>query len=817
MFKNYFTIALRTLWKNKIFTSINILGLAIGISASLVIFLLVQYDFSFDKFHKEGDRIYRVVSKFNFDGEIFYNSGVTYPMGRTMKSEVTGLEEMAAFGTWDNDAKVSVPLKSATNPTVYKKQKNIVFADEHYFNIIHYEWVAGSSKSSLQKPYQVVLTEQVARQYFPGLTASDIIGKEIIFNDTVRTNVTGIVKDFTGNTDFTFTTFVSKATQENTSLKPQDFDNWGSTTSASQLLIKLSAGTDTAKINKQLAGIYQKYNKPKPADKAKIPYGLQLLSDIHFNYNYGAFENRVAHKPTLYGLMAVAIFLLLLGCINFINLTTAHASQRAKEIGVRKTMGSSKLQLVIQFLSETFLVTLIATILSVAITPLLLKVFSDFIPEKLHFNLTQQPVLLLFLLALTVVVSLLSGFYPALVLSGYNPVLILKNQAFSNAGKSRKLWLRKTLTISQFVIAQIFIMATILVSKQINYTLNKDLGFKKDAIVYFQTNFYDTVRMHKTVLMEKLKAIPGIAMVSLSNSPAAGNGTWSSTMKYKDGKKEIETNVQMKMGDTNYIKLYHLKLLAGKNFVQTDTINQFVINETYAHILGFRQPGEAVGKYIEWSDKPVPIVGIVADFHQQSLHDPIKPIAIGSWNNPERTFNVALQPQGADGKGWKTTIARIEKAFKEVYPEDDFDYSFQDETIAKYYESEQHISSLLKWATGLAIFISCLGLLGLVIYTTTQRIKEIGVRKVLGASLSQLVVLISKEFVLLVLVAFVIATPVAWYSTHKWLENFSYRTELSWWVFLSGGLLMILTALFTMGFQTIKTAMENPVKSLRSE
>ncbi|WP_153795855.1 FtsX-like permease family protein [Foetidibacter luteolus] len=817
MFKNYITIALRTLWKNKLFTAINILGLAIGISASLVIFLLVRYDFSFDKFHTGGDRIYRIVSKFDFGGESFYNSGVTYPLGPAVKNEVTGLEEVAAFSTWDNDIKISVPVKASPTPVHYKKQKNIVFADAHYFNLVNYTWVAGSAGSSLQKPYQAVLAEEALHKYFPGVTAADAIGRELIFNDTVRTNITGIVKDITANTDFTFTVFIAKATLENTSLKPDSYHAWDNTTSNSQLFIKLSAGTDTAKINRQLAGIYLKYNKPKPEEKARVPYLLQPLSDVHFNNYYGAFDNRLAHKPTLYGLLAVAAFLLLLGCINFINLTTAYATQRAKEIGVRKTMGSSKLQLVVQFLSETFLVTFIATLLSVAITPVLLKVFSDFVPEKLHFSLTQQPVLLLFLLGVTVAVTLLSGIYPALVLSGYKPVLVLKNQVYAGSGKSRNLWLRKILTVSQFVIAQVFIMATILVGKQISYTLNKDLGFKKDAIVYFQTNYHDTVKAHKAVLVQKLKAIPGIAMISLSNNPVAANGTWSSTMKYKDGKKEIETNVQMKMGDTNYIKLYGLKLLAGKNLEQTDTITQFLINETYAHILGFQQPGQAIGKYIEWDDKPIPITGVVANFHQQSLHAPIKPIAIGSWSDPERTFNIALQPQNAEGTAWKTTLAKMEKAFNEVYPEDDLEYSFQDETIAKYYASEQKISGLLKWATGLAVFISCLGLLGLVIYTTTQRVKEIGVRKVLGASIAQLVALMSKEFILLVLLAFVIATPVAWYGTYKWLQNFSYRTELSWWIFLSGGLLMVVTALCTMGYQTIKAAMENPVKSLRSE
>jgi ABC-type antimicrobial peptide transport system permease subunit len=288
-------------------------------------------------------------------------------------------------------------------------------------------------------------------------------------------------------------------------------------------------------------------------------------------------------------------------------------------------------------------------------------------------------------------------------------------------------------------------------------------------------------------------------------------------MKYKDGKKEIESDVQQKYGDSNYIKLYGLKLLAGKNIAATDTVTSFLINETYAHILGFQKPGQAIGKYIEWSKKQIPIAGVVSDFIQKSLHEPVKPLAIASWNNVERNFSIALQPQNIEGTAWKTTINKIEKAFKEVYPEDDFDYSFFDEDIAKYYTAEQNIGSLLKWSTALAIFISCLGLLGLVIYTITQRTKEIGVRKVLGASVSQIVSLISKDFIRLVLFAFVIAVPLAWIGMNKWLQNFAFRTEISWWTFLSGGVIMIAIALLTLGFQTIKAAMANPVQSLRSE
>ncbi len=817
MFKNYFKTALRNLKRNKIFSLINVSGLAIGISASIVIYLLVNYHFTFDRFEKDNDRIYRVVSNFIFSGEVFRNSGVTSPMGPAVKKELTGLDAVVPFRTYEDDVKINIPVPGK-EPVIFKHQKNIVFANDDFFNLIGYEWLAGSAKTSVQQPYQTVLSETSAKLYFPKLPIDQIIGRQIYFNDTVRTTLTGIVKDIQQNTDFTFTVFISRATLENTSLQPEDWKEWDNTNSASQLLVKLSPGTNTAKIEKGMHSLYEKYHTPEPNDHSKAEFKLQPLGDIHFNSNYGGYDLPLANKPTLYSLLAVAAFLLLLGCINFINLTTAHASHRAKEIGIRKTMGSSKKQLIIQFLSETFLLTFIATILSVFLTPLILKAFSGFIPEGLHFSLATQPGVVIFLIILIIVVTLLSGFYPAMILSGYKPVLVLKNQAYANTGKTRNAWLRKSLTISQFVIAQVFIMATILVGKQITYTLNKDMGFKKDAILHISLNYYDTVKSNKYVFMDKLESIPGIAMLSLSNNPPSSNSTWSNAIKYKDGKKEIETDVQLKIADTNYIKLYHIKLLAGNNITQSDTTNQFLINETYAHILGFQKLQQAVGKYVYWNNnKPVIITGVVADFNEHSLHEPVKPLTIGNGVDRARTINIALRPQNADGTLWKSTIASIEKVWKEMFPNDDFDYKFFDEDIAKYYDNEKHISSLLFWATGLAVFISCLGLLGLVIYTTTQRTKEIGVRKVLGASVSQIVTMISKDFLLLIIIAFVVAAPLAWLGMNKWLQNFAYRTDISWWVFVLGAAVMIIIALFTLGFQTIKAAMANPVKSLRTE
>jgi putative ABC transport system permease protein len=817
MFKNYFTIAIRTFRKNKIFSAINVLGLAIGVSASLVIYLLVNYHLTFDKFEKDNDRIYRVVSNFNFSGESFHNSGVSDPLAAAVRREITGLDAVIAFRKWDGDAKISVPQASKNDPKIFNHEGNLVFADSNYFNMVNYDWIIGSPKISFRNPYQVVLTESKEKLYFPGLNVTQVAGKEIYIDDTIRATITGVVKDLDKNSDFDFKTFIAYSTLENSSLKPENWDTWDNTNGAQQLFVKLAAGSNPVTVGKQITQL-QKINTTKdPNDHSLQWLTLQPLSDVHFNADYGTYDLPVASRSILYSLLAVAAFLLILGCINFINLATAQASQRAKEIGIRKTMGSSKKQLISQFLSETFLLTFTATILSVVLTPLILKAFSGFIPKELHFNLTAQPGIIIFLLLLIVVVTLLSGFYPALVLSGYKPVLVLKNQVFTGTAQTRKAWLRKSLTVSQFVIAQVFIMATLLVSKQIHYSLSKNMGFKKDAIVYVTTNYYDTVRNHKYLLMDKLKSIPEISMISLCTNPPSSNNTWSGTLKYKDGKKEIEADVQQKYGDSNYIKLYHIKLLAGKNIQTTDTLTSVIINETYSHILGFQHPEQAVGKNLEWNKRNVLIAGVVGDFNQQSLHQAVKPLLIASRSLIERNISIALQQQNAAGTTWKTAIAKIEKVWEEVYPGDDFEYHFLDEDIAKYYTAEQNISSLLKWSTGLAVFISCLGLLGLVIYTTTERTKEIGVRKVLGASVMQIVSMISKNFIVLVLLAFVIAAPLAWIGINKWLENFAYRTQVSWWIFFVSGAAMVIIALITLGFQTIKAAMANPVKSLRTE
>ncbi|MGZ3834984.1 MAG: ABC transporter permease, partial [Mucilaginibacter sp.] len=407
MIKNYFKVALRSFKRHKLFTLINIIGLSIGISAALVIYLIVNYDFTFDKFHKDGDRIYRVVSNYSFQGEPGYNGGVCGPLPDAVKNDVTGLEGSAPFFTLYQFS-ATVPNGTKT-PAKFRNEENTVLADQRYFDMFQYTWLAGSSKTSLKAPYQVVLTSDQAKIYFPSLSYDQMLGKQIIYEDTIRTTVTGIVQSFTENTDFKFRDFISYSTIKSvsglqTEIQPSQ---WGSTTSASLLFVKLSPKTSVTNVEHQLNVLLKKNNPPRPEDVgSKSEFKLQQLSDLHFDERYGNFDiGQVASKTTLYGLLVIAAFLLLLGCINFINLTTAQASQRAKEIGIRKTMGSTRFQLIGQFLSETFLITLFAVIISVALTPIILKLFSDFISKDIKLNLLGQPGLIIFIVLLVIAVS----------------------------------------------------------------------------------------------------------------------------------------------------------------------------------------------------------------------------------------------------------------------------------------------------------------------------------------------------------------------------------------------------------------------------
>ena len=817
MLKNYFLTAFRNCWRNRTFSLINILGLAIGISAALIIFLIVSYEFSFDRFEKDSDRIYRVVLDAKFNGSEGHSAGVQAPLSSAVAHEMTGIEASVPVMSFQGDGNVKVTIeRENANAVVYKKQNAVIFTNTDYFHLLPYKWLAGNPEAALQSPFSVVLTEERAAAYFPGVAPESIPGRKILYNEDLSVTVAGIVKKLNKNTLFTAEEFISFATIEKTNLKNNFMmDVWNDWMAYSQVFVKLAKKTSPAAAETQMNVLLKKYNKDAYKDANNMMrFHLQPLNDIHFNLLYQNFNQRTASKSTLYGLLAIAAFLLLLGCINFINLTTAQAAQRAKEIGVRKTMGSSRRQLMAQFLSETFFITIIATLVSVLLTPVLLHMFADFIPPGLHFELLQQPWLILFLLGLTIAVSFLSGLYPALILSGFNPVLVLKNQIGSNNGQTRSAGIRKSLTVAQFAIAQFFVIATAIVGKQINYSIHSDPGFNKEAVINFESP-RDRNTAHRTQLMNEIKTVPGVAMVSSGFFAPADKGVAFTNIGYNNGKELLTPNTQIRWGDPNYIQVYQMKLVAGRNVEASDSIREFLVNESFAHAIGFLNAGDAVGKFLEWNNRKIPVVGVMKDFHDQSTHAGISPVVMGG--NKGSIYHIKLAANSADGATWKNAIAGMQKIFKDMYPEEEFNYKFVDEMIAGFYEKEQHTASLLKWATGLSVLISCLGLLGLVMYTTNTRTREIGIRKILGASVTSIVSILSKDFVRLVIISFVIAAPLAWWAMYQWLQDFAFKTSMSWWLFAACGLLMLAAALITLSIQTIKTATANPVKSLRTE
>jgi len=815
MIRNYFKIAWRNIKKQKVFSLINVIGLTIGLSASFIIGLMVYYDYNFDTFHKDGDRIYRIVSDFYSPEGTFHNPGVTVALEDAIKDN-SNFEKVSGFY-------IERPnnVENKEKDIKIKWPKNVIFTDKDYFDIFQYEFIVGNKATALSNPNNVVLTESRAADYFPELSPDQIIGKTLTYNDSLQIKVTAVVENFKERTDLVFEEFISSPTLLNTRARGEFMNkNWNSTNSNSQLFVKVSKNANFDKIQKEFDALAQEHLDEYSSNHGQSrKFKLQPLLDIHFNDDYGIYdwEKSQASKPLLRNLALIALFLLLLGCINFINLNTAQATQRAKEIGIRKTLGSSKKQLIGQFMGETFLLVMFSAILSLVLSKWLISVFSDFVAEDLEFQLFATPIIILGIVTLLIVVTILSGFYPALVLSKFNTITVLKNNL---AVGEKKVGLRKFLTVFQFTIAQIFIIGTLLVGKQINFLLNKDMGFKTDAVVSVYSPRGERQLDKKEQYVQKLKRIPQIKQLSLGGAPPASFSSNTSTTSYKNGEREIQSDLQFIFGDTNYSKLFELELLAGR-IHRNDTIKELVINEAARKVYGFKTPEEAIGNVIDFGDYTVPIVGVMKDFHQRSLKTEINPMALrGDWDRTTfsryQAVHISLQNTNADDL--ETTLSKIESAYGEVYIDiEDYRINFMDETVGKFYKREQKVSKLLNWATGLSILISCLGLLGLVIYTTNRRVKEIGVRKVLGASLLQINSLLCKEFLILVAIAFIVASPIAWYGINNWLQSFAYRTNISFWVFLLSGLAMILFALLVISIKTLQAANINPVKSLRTE
>ena len=823
MLKNYWIVAWRSLARNKIYGLVNILGLALGICACLAIYLIARYEFSFDNFHPDRDRIF-CVDAVQYGGH--WNC-VPGPMPAAMRREMTGFQTVAAFQTYK--AGVTIPDGPDGKQKSFDDAGNIAIAEPQYFEIFRYRWLSGNAATSLAMPNSVVLTAKKARQYFGDLGPDEIIGRTIYYQDSLAVTVTGIVAGWTGNSDFNFSQWISYATIPASFLQHEiTLDSWDKLDRSSHLVVKLAKNVRPSQIDAQFTAFAKQHFGPKSAFSAR----LQPLSGSHFHQEYGGI-GRKASLPVLYTLIAVAGFILLLAIVNFVNLSTAQSMQRAREIGVRKALGGSRSGIAMQFFTETLLLTVVALGLAALMVRPVFSLFGDLIPGEVHFRFTGAT--LLFLLLVIAATTLLAGFYPAKVLGDYQPTVTMKGITGVPGGGNATL--RRGLIVFQFTISLLFIIASFVIGSQLRYALHANLGFKTDAIITLGGPRDNTLshssfgsdktrarqraseEMSKTViLMDKIRQLAGVEQVIREAKPPMDqmhSGFGGGALK--DGN-EQPIDISLHYGDADYVPFYGMKLVAGRNMLPGDNSRELLISKACAHALGFADVSKVIGReVIVGPGDAYPVAGVVDDFYESSFHQATWPVIIKHEPARETTIAVKIAAKGMAAGDLKNLIGSIEEHWKAIFPGKPFGYSFLDESIANMYADDLRTERLTNMAMGITVFISCLGLLGLAIFSTEKRAREIGIRKVLGATVPGIMAMLCKEIVLLIVIALVLASPLAWYFMQGWLQGFAYRTALSGWMFVGAGAAAIGIALLTVGFLAMKAAMANPVKSLRTE
>ena len=807
MITNYFKITARQLWRNRHFTMLNVLGLAIGISACWMVFRMVYYEFSFDKNIPEVADIYQVISGDELDQADDF-PGV--PLGLAPLLAEHAPEDALVVPLYEQSfERLQIPQGEGNESLVFEEQDNIVGTRSSYFELLPYKWLAGGSKIAFIEPNSVVLTEKRAKVYFPSLNPADIVGRTIMA-DTTQFVVSGVVSNLPFPSSFQAQVFLP--------IREKDWTNldWVSLWSARTLYVKTPSKST---LNHLLKVAQAEYNIIGAEQHAK--YGTKVvfrtlpILEKHFNRQYDT-NGTSADKNVLYGLIAIGSFLLILACINYVNLSTAQVPQRAKEIGIRKTLGAKPRYLTANFLIETFVVTLFALLASWPLIAGFQRIFPEFMPTGLA-DFDNHPIVALFLIALLVLITFVAGLYPAYLINRLRAIETLKGKLETKV-RGTRLTLRKSLIVFQFIIAQFFIVSALIIGQQLEFTLKTDLGFTHDAVVNIQMPYksYQNSDVNPFLYKYALEKHPEIVGVSLGHEPL-NNSHWGDIYFFSADTGRIRLNAPRKYIDEDYLKVYGIELLAGRNVQPTDTMREVLINEATLKALGLNAPEEAIGKHLVRTNQSfLPIVGVFKDFNQKSLRTKIEPLIMGTSNKRVKlgTFNIKLP---TDRHRWQESLALMEKEWKIIYPNAPFEYAFNDDRIRNLYEAEYRTSKLIGLATGVTIFISCLGLFGLATLTAFQRTKEIGIRKVLGATVSGIVGLLSRDFVKLVLIAVVIASPIAWWSMNKWLADFAYRIDIQWWMFALAGFAAVAIALLTVSWQAVRAAVANPVDSLKDE
>jgi putative ABC transport system permease protein len=792
MLRNYLRTALRNLWRHKTFSFLNILGLTIGMSACFLIFLYVRFELSYDNFHSRQDRIYRMVCDIKTPTELLQIPVCSAPMALNAKLEFPEVEKFVRFGLQSNLFRKG-DIKFQEDRTGY--------TDSTFFEVFDFPLLHGDPATALREPLSVVMSETSAKKYFG---TADPMGQHLLVTGQgLIGTVTGVMKDMPENTLLKADILVSQSTMMR---GDSSIDRaWGSFGMLSYLLLK--PHTDAKGLEKKFPAFLEKRDgREMKESQMYFSLFLEPLHDVYLRSARGGSER--GNMNNIYVFSLIGIFILLIACINFINLTTARSVERAKEVGIRKVIGAERGQLTRQFLGESIVLALIAFVLSLGACALLIPPFNFLAGKTISTGLFYHPSYILSLLGIAIGVGVLAGIYPALVLSSFQPIKVLKGRFASG---TRGLLLRQSLVVVQFTISIAIIVCTIIIDKQLNFMRNQDLGFNNQQMLVLETRGDP----HKVALKNDIGRMPGVNSVAMSSSvPGTGNPGAYSQVQNQKGDMQI-ANLDLYFVDFDYMKQYQMKMVAGRMFSRdfgTDTTHSMILNESAVRLFGYHTPQEAIGrKFSQWG-REGQIIGVVKDFHFRSLQNEIKPLS------------MRIEPDGCDmisvnvqAKNLPATIAAIEGKWKATIPYRPFSYTFADELFDRQYRSEDRFGKLFLNFAVLAILISCLGLLGLASYATLQRTKEIGIRKVLGAGVPRIVNLLSREFMVLVGIAFLIATPITYYFMDKWIKDFYYRTSIQWWIFLLGGVLALVIALLTISFQAARAAMANPVKALRSE
>ncbi|WP_373331090.1 ABC transporter permease [Salmonirosea aquatica] len=791
MFNNHLKVAFRKISRHKSYTLINAVSLSLGIACAILIFTLVKYHLSFDDFHADQNRIYRIYTEFHGE-KVTYNTGVPNPLGEAFRGGYNAAEEVGRIAF--------LPKRVVSVSPEKKFEEDIAFADPEFLSIFNFPLIQGNPKTALQDRNTVLITDEIAKKYFG---TQDPVGQLLRVDDSLLVRITGVLQDLPPNTDFRSQIYIPFSNLQDHSPWMVEKDWWFSVNKEMQCFVRLKPGISAASVNKTiLPAISNTYYDKEPAQY--FQFRLQPLSDVHFNPELRGKTD----KKNLRTFAWIGFFLILTACVNFINLATAQAIGRSREIGVRKALGSRRAPLFWQFITETAVIAGLAMVVALGLAYLALPFVNGWFEIDLTLNLLTDRYLLAFLSVLLLLVVFFSGAYPGLILARFQPLLALKGMPAQRSAGGFSL--RKGLVVGQFAISQLLIIGTLIITTQLRYSQQADMGFQKDAIVILPVP--DNQKSKLSALGAEFSELSGVENATFFDTPPASEAVGSTSIRFDSRPEAEDFSIAIKSADHQYVPTFKIPILAGRNLNPSDTIREYLLNETAVKALRLASLDDVLGKPATINGRPGTIVGVMKDFHFQSFRAAIEPLCLTTRSESYGScgINVNLANLGP-------TLAGLEKVWTTLYPSSIFTYRFMDEEIGRFYKLDNMLLRLIQAFTGIAIFVGCLGLYGLVSFMAAQKTKEIGVRKVLGASNPSILWLFGKEFIRLLLIAFALAAPLAWWVMEGWLNKFVYRVEPGAGIFILAIVITLFVALLTVGFRSLKASRANPIKALRSE